>query len=61
MYRTPRAKRSSSSTGTPISGMEAPQNQKNIHGKQFIECFYAYHSGAESAIGEVGKGEVRKI
>jgi uncharacterized protein len=21
----------------------SPQNQKNIHGKQFIECFYAYH------------------
>ena len=22
----------------------SPQNQKNVHGKQFIECFYAYHS-----------------
>lgn len=22
-----------------------PSNQKNIHGKQFIDCFYAYHSG----------------
>lgn len=22
----------------------SPQNQKNIHGKQFIDCFYAYHS-----------------
>jgi uncharacterized protein len=22
----------------------SPENQKNIHGKQFIECFYAYHS-----------------
>ncbi|NVN85523.1 MAG: amidohydrolase [Rhodopseudomonas sp.] len=22
----------------------SPPNQKNIHGKQFIECFYAYHS-----------------
>jgi hypothetical protein len=22
----------------------SPANQKNIHGKQFIECFYAYHS-----------------
>lgn len=21
----------------------APENQKNIHGKQFIDCFYAYH------------------
>ena len=23
----------------------SPANQKNIHGKQFIECFYAYHTG----------------
>ena len=23
----------------------SPANQKNIHGKQFIDCFYAYHSG----------------
>jgi len=22
----------------------SPQNQKNIHGKQFIDCFYAYHT-----------------
>src|ERR1700688_5313103 len=22
----------------------SPQNQKNVHGKQFIDCFYAYHS-----------------
>jgi predicted TIM-barrel fold metal-dependent hydrolase len=22
----------------------SPANQKNIHGKRFIECFYAYHS-----------------
>ena len=22
----------------------SPENQKNIHGKQFIECFYGYHS-----------------
>ena len=22
----------------------SPANQKNIHGKQFIDCFYAYHS-----------------
>ena len=22
----------------------SPENQKNVHGKQFIECFYAYHS-----------------
>ena len=23
----------------------SPENQANIHGKQFIDCFYAYHSG----------------
>lgn len=23
----------------------SPANQKNVHGKQFIECFYAYHTG----------------
>jgi predicted TIM-barrel fold metal-dependent hydrolase len=22
----------------------SPENQRNIHGKQFIECFYGYHS-----------------
>src|SRR6187397_2180957 len=21
----------------------SPENQRNIHGKQFIECFYGYH------------------
>ena len=37
-------KRFSSSTGTPTFWDGSPANQKNIHGKQFIECFYAYHS-----------------
>ena len=23
----------------------SPENQRNIHGKQFIDCFYAYHTG----------------
>ena len=23
----------------------SPANQKNVHGKQFIDCFYAYHTG----------------
>lgn len=23
----------------------SPANHKNVHGKQFIDCFYAYHSG----------------
>src|ERR1700710_93330 len=27
----------------------SPANQKNIHGKQFIECFYAYHSNLSPA------------
>jgi hypothetical protein len=22
----------------------SPENQRNIHGKQFIDCFYGYHS-----------------
>ena len=22
----------------------SPANQRNIHGKQFIDCFYAYHT-----------------
>src|SRR6218665_2122849 len=22
----------------------SPENQRNIHGKQFVECFYAYHT-----------------
>jgi len=22
----------------------SPENQSNVHGKQFIDCFYAYHS-----------------
>src|SRR5258708_26183433 len=27
----------------------SPANQKNVHGKQFIECFYAYHSNSSPA------------
>jgi uncharacterized protein len=27
----------------------SPANQKNVHGKQFIECFYAYHNGLSPA------------
>src|SRR5579864_4631234 len=27
----------------------SPQNQKNIHGKQFIDCFYAYHTNLSPA------------
>ena len=34
----------------------SPANQKNIHGKQFIECFYAYQDqrGRSRTIGAVG-------
>ncbi|TPE49880.1 amidohydrolase family protein [Amaricoccus solimangrovi] len=27
----------------------SPENQRNIHGKQFIECFYAYHNALSPA------------
>lgn len=27
----------------------SPANQRNIHGKQFIDCFYAYHSALSPA------------
>ena len=37
-------KRSSSSTVIPISGTAARRTSSNIHGKQFIDCFYAYHA-----------------
>ena len=29
----------------PHPFLDGAENQKNIHGKQFIECFYAYHTG----------------
>ena len=33
----------------------SPENQNNIHGKQFIECFYAYHIGPEPARSSCGR------
>ena len=27
----------------------SPENQRNIHGKQFIECFYAYQIGRHTS------------
>ena len=33
----------------------SPENQKNIHGKQFIECFYAYHTNLSPKRAAVGR------
>ena len=41
MRRT--AKNTSSSTPTSRLWDGRPENQRNIHGKQFIDCFYDYH------------------
>lgn len=27
----------------------SPENQRNVHGKQFVECFYAYHNALSPA------------
>ena len=39
----------------------SPANQKNIHGKQFIECFYAYHSNLSPPSEKWDDGEIREI
>ena len=39
----------------------SPANQKNIHGKQFIECFYAYHSNLSPPSEKWDEGEVSRI
>ncbi len=45
MFITPERRRSiSSSTAIPIFGMAARRNQRNIHCRQFVECFYGYHT-----------------
>ncbi len=36
-------------------------NQRNVHGSQFIDCFYAYHSNLSSAGIQVGEGEVLQV
>ena len=46
---------------TPISGTAAPKTRSNIHGKQFIDCFYAYHTGLSPERAAVGEVEVREI
>ena len=45
MYRTPEGKDIFVVDGHTHFWDGSPENQKNIHGKQFIECFYAYHTG----------------
>ena len=39
----------------------APANQRNVHGKQFIDCFYTYHSALSPEAGGVAQGEVREV
>ena len=39
----------------------SPANQKNVHGKQFIECFYDYHKNLSHGRGALAQGEVREI
>ena len=44
MYRTAKGEEIFVIDGHTHSWDGSPANQKNIHGKQFIDCFYAYHS-----------------
>ena len=43
MYRTPEGKDIFVVDGHTHFWDGSPENQKNIHGKQFIDCFYDYH------------------
>ena len=45
MFRTPEGKDIFVVDGHTHFWDGSPENQKNIHGKQFIDCFYAYHTG----------------
>jgi uncharacterized protein len=45
MYVTPEGKEIFVLDGHTHFWDGSPENQKNIHGKQFIDCFYAYHTG----------------
>src|SRR3984957_10823666 len=44
MYRTKSGKEIFVIDGHTHFWDGSPTNQKNVHGKQFIDCFYAYHS-----------------
>ncbi|MCR8550324.1 amidohydrolase [Salipiger sp. P9] len=45
MYKTPDGKEIFVLDGHTHFWDGSPENQANIHGKQFIDCFYAYHTG----------------
>lgn len=45
MYKTPDGKEIFVVDGHVHYWDGSPENQLNIHGKQFIDCFYAYHTG----------------
>ena len=44
MYVTPEGKEIFVVDGHTHFWDGSPENQRNIHGKQFIECFYGYHT-----------------
>lgn len=44
MYKTPTGEEVFIIDGHTHYWDGSPENQSNIHGKQFIECFYAYHT-----------------
>lgn len=44
MYITPEGKEIFVVDGHTHFWDGSPENQRNIHGKQFVECFYAYHT-----------------
>src|SRR5690606_37548151 len=44
MYITPEGKEIFVIDGHTHFWDGSPENQRNIHGKQFVECFYAYHT-----------------
>ena len=44
MYKTPDGEEIFIIDGHTHMWDGSPDNQRNVHGKQFIECFYAYHT-----------------
>jgi predicted TIM-barrel fold metal-dependent hydrolase len=44
MFKTPEGKEIFVVDGHTHFWDGSPENQRNIHGKQFVECFYAYHT-----------------
>ncbi|MEL6961392.1 MAG: amidohydrolase, partial [Pseudomonadota bacterium] len=44
MYKTPDGEEIFIIDGHTHMWDGTPENQRNIHGKQFVECFYAYHT-----------------